>query len=79
MRIAFSYCKVKFYIGDIRDYDSVSQAMVGVDYVFHAAVLKQVTSCDFHSMLAVKNIIVGSENMLNSAINPEHYVCSGIV
>ena len=69
MRIALSNDKVKFYIGDVRDYDSVSQAMVGVDYVFHAAALKQVPSCEFFPMEAVKTNILGTENILNSAIN----------
>jgi UDP-N-acetylglucosamine 4,6-dehydratase/5-epimerase len=69
MRIALSNDKVKFYIGDVRDYDSVSQAMVGVDYVCHAAALKQVPSCEFFPMEAVKTNILGTENTLNAAIN----------
>lgn len=68
MRIELSNDKIKFYIGDVRDYDSVSQAMVGVDYVFHAAALKQVPSCEFYPMEAVKTNIVGTENVLNAAI-----------
>ena len=50
MRIALKNDKLKFYIGDVRDYDSISQAMKGVDYVFHAAALKQVPSCEFYPM-----------------------------
>jgi len=69
LRLALSNKKVKFYIGDVRDYDSVSQAMVGVDYVFHAAALKQVPSCEFFPMEAVKTNILGTENILNSAVN----------
>jgi UDP-glucose 4-epimerase len=58
---------VKFYIGDVRNYDSVYQAMKGVDYVFHAAALKQVPSCEFYPMEAVHTNIVGTENVMNSA------------
>ncbi|MBI6657956.1 polysaccharide biosynthesis protein [Pseudomonas sp. MF6751] len=68
MRIALSNDKVKFHIGDIRDYASISQAMVGVDYVFHAAALKQVPSCEFFPMEAVKTNVLGTENLLNAAI-----------
>jgi UDP-glucose 4-epimerase len=68
MRIALSNDKVKFYIGDVRSYDSLSQAMVGVDYVFHAAALKQVPSCEFYPMEAVRTNVLGTENMLNAAI-----------
>ncbi|OEO25420.1 UDP-glucose 4-epimerase [Pseudomonas sp. J237] len=68
MRIALSNDKVKFYIGDVRDYDSLSQAMVGVDYVFHAAALKQVPSCEFYPMEAVRTNIIGTENLLNAAV-----------
>jgi UDP-N-acetylglucosamine 4,6-dehydratase/5-epimerase len=68
MRIALANDKVKFYIGDVRDYDSVAQAMVGVDYVFHAAALKQVPSCEFYPMEAVKTNVMGTENVLNAAI-----------
>lgn len=67
MRIALNNDKVKFYIGDVRDYESVSQAMNGVDYVFHAAALKQVPSCEFYPMEAVKTNILGTENVLNAA------------
>lgn len=68
MRIALSNDKVKFYIGDVRDYDSISQAMVGVDYIFHAAALKQVPSCEFYPMEAVRTNVLGTENVLNAAI-----------
>lgn len=68
MRIALGNDKVKFYIGDVRDYASVSQAMVGVDYIFHAAALKQVPSCEFYPMEAVKTNVIGTENVLNAAI-----------
>ena len=68
MRIALNSDKVKFYIGDVRDYDSLLQAMVGVDYVFHAAALKQVPSCEFYPMEAVRTNIVGTDNMLSAAI-----------
>ena len=68
MRIHFNNEKLKFYIGDVRDYESISSAMIGVDYVFHAAALKQVPSCEFYPMQAVKTNILGTENILNSAI-----------
>lgn len=67
MRIALNNSKLKFYIGDVRDYDSVYQAMRGVDYVFHAAALKQVPSCEFYPMEAVRTNVVGTENVLNAA------------
>lgn len=68
MRIALNNSKLKFYIGDVRDYDSTSQAMQGVDYVFHAAALKQVPSCEFYPMEAVKTNVLGTENVMNAAI-----------
>ncbi|MDF1578947.1 MAG: polysaccharide biosynthesis protein [Desulfobulbales bacterium] len=68
MRIALNNDKLKFYIGDVRDYDSIYQAMKGVDYVFHAAALKQVPSCEFYPMEAVRTNIMGTENMMASAI-----------
>lgn len=68
MRIALANDKVKFYIGDVREYESVAQAMVGVDYVFHAAALKQVPSCEFYPMEAVRTNVLGTENVLNAAI-----------
>jgi UDP-glucose 4-epimerase len=67
MRIALNNSKLKFYIGDVRDYDSVYQAMRGVDYVFHAAALKQVPSCEFYPMEAVRTNVIGTENVLNAA------------
>ena len=68
MRVALRSPKVKFVIGDVRDYDSVNRAMKGVDFVFHAAALKQVPSCEFFPMEAVKTNVVGTENVLNAAI-----------
>lgn len=68
MRIALASDKVKFYIGDVRDCESLSQAMVGVDYIFHAAALKQVPSCEFYPMEAVRTNVLGTENVLNTAI-----------
>jgi UDP-glucose 4-epimerase len=68
MRIALDNQKLKFYIGDVRDYQSVSQAMQGVDYVFHAAALKQVPSCEFYPMEAVKTNVLGTEHVMNAAI-----------
>lgn len=67
MRIALNNSKLKFYIGDVRDYDSVYQAMKGVDYVFHAAALKQVPSCEFYPMEAVRTNVIGTENVMNAA------------
>lgn len=68
MRIALRNDKVKFYIGDVRDLDSLNHAMVGVDYVFHAAALKQVPSCEFYPMEAVRTNVLGTDNVLNAAI-----------
>ena len=68
MRKYFNNDKLKFYIGDVRDKNSVDDAMRGVDYVFHAAALKQVPSCEFYPMQAVKTNVIGTENLLNSAI-----------
>jgi len=67
MRVAINNHKLKFYIGDVRNYDSVYQAMKGVDYVFHAAALKQVPSCEFYPMEAVRTNIIGTENVMNAA------------
>jgi len=69
MRKFYNSDKLKFYIGDVRDKNSIDDAMRGVDYVFHAAALKQVPSCEFYPMQAVKTNIIGTENVLNSAIN----------
>ena len=69
LRIALNSPKVRFHIGDVRDFDSVSRAMVGVDYVFHAAALKQVPSCEFFPMESVLTNIHGTENVLNAAID----------
>jgi UDP-glucose 4-epimerase len=68
MRKAYNHNKLKFYIGDVRDQNSIDYAMRGVDYVFHAAALKQVPSCEFYPMEAVKTNILGTDNLLNSAI-----------
>ena len=69
MRKEYNNSKLKFYIGDVREYDSVVKAMKGVDYVFHAAALKQVPSCEFFPMEAVKTNILGTENVLEAAFN----------
>lgn len=61
--------KLKFYVGDVRDPSSVAHVMEGVDYVFHAAALKQVPSCEFHPMEAVKTNVIGTENVLDAAID----------
>ena len=68
MRKRDTNANLKFYIGDVRDQRSVAQAMRGVDYVFHAAALKQVPSCEFHPMEATKTNIIGTENVLEAAI-----------
>ncbi len=67
MRIALGNPKLKFYIGDVRNYDSVFQAMKGVNYVFHAAALKQVPSCEFYPMEAVRTNVLGTQNVLDAA------------
>ena len=69
--------KIKFYIGDVRDLASVKSAMVGVDYVFHAAALKQVPSCEFFPMEAVRTNIIGTDNVLTAAIEAgvESVIC----
>ena len=69
MRIRLANEKAKFYIGDVRNPDSVAEAMSGVDYVFHAAALKQVPSCEFYPMEAVRTNVLGTENVINAAIS----------
>jgi len=71
MRKRYGSSKLKFYIGDVRDYQSVLNATRGVDYIFHAAALKQVPSCEFHPMEAVKTNVIGTENVLEAAIQNE--------
>ena len=66
MRISINNEKLKFYIGDIRSYESIFDALVGVDYVFHAAALKQVPSCEFYPIEAVKTNVLGTENVLRA-------------
>jgi UDP-glucose 4-epimerase len=68
MRLSLKSDKVKFYIGDVRNYDSVHDAMKGVDFVFHAAALKQVPSCEFYPIEAVRTNILGAENVMRAAI-----------
>lgn len=69
MRKKYNNSKLKFYIGDVRDYQSVLNAVRGVDFIYHAAALKQVPSCEFHPMEAVKTNVLGTENVLEAAIN----------
>jgi len=69
MRIALASDKLKFMIGDVRDADGVREALRGVHYVFHAAALKQVPSCEFHPMEAVRTNIVGAENVMRAALD----------
>lgn len=69
MRKQYNSAKLKFYIGDVRDYQSTLSAMRGVDFVFHAAALKQVPSCEFHPLEAVKTNVLGAENVIEAAIN----------
>ncbi len=68
MRIALNHPKLRFYIGDVRNEDSLRDALSGVDYVFHAAALKQVPSCEFYPLEAVRTNVLGAENVLNAAI-----------
>lgn len=68
MRIALNDERVKFYIGDVRDYRSIDDAMHGVDYVFHAAALKQVPSCEFYPMEAIRTNVDGAENVMRAAM-----------
>ena len=71
MRKHYTHPKLKFQIGDVRDYNSILSATRGVDYIFHAAALKQVPSCEFHPMEAVKTNVLGTENVLEAAIQNE--------
>ncbi|MDP2880788.1 MAG: polysaccharide biosynthesis protein [Azonexus sp.] len=75
MRIALNSDKLKFYIGDVRNYDSIHDALRGVDYVFHAAALKQVPSCEFYPMEAVRTNVLGAENVMRAAIANEVERC----
>ena len=68
MRLKHNCDKLKFYIGDVREYDSVHDALHGVDFVFHAAALKQVPSCEFYPMEAVRTNVLGAENVMRAAI-----------
>ena len=68
MRIALNNSKLKFFIGDVRNYDSIHDAMKGVNYVFHAAALKQLPSCEFYPMEAFRTNVLGAENVMNAAI-----------
>lgn len=69
MRRTYRNDKLKFYIGDVRNYSSIDYALKGVDYVFHAAALKQVPSCEFYPIEAVQTNVIGTENVLNACIN----------
>lgn len=69
MRKKYNQKNLKFYLGDVRDYESISGAMIDVDYVFHAAALKQVPSCEFYPFEAVKTNILGTENVIRASIN----------
>jgi UDP-N-acetylglucosamine 4,6-dehydratase/5-epimerase len=68
MRLAYANSKLKFYIGDVRDYDSIASALQGVDYVFHAAALKQVPSCEFYPLEALRTNALGAENVMNASM-----------
>ena len=77
MRLAYDNPKLKFYIGDVRDYQSILEASRDIDYIFHSAALKQVPSCEFYPIEAVKTNILGTENVLNAAItnNVKKVIC----
>lgn len=69
MRLAYNHPKLRFHIGDVRDYDSVASSMAGIDYVFHAAALKQVPSCEFYPLEALRTNALGAENVMAAATN----------
>ena len=69
MRKHFNNDKLKFYIGDVRNHESIREAVKNVDYIFHAAALKQVPSCEFFPMEAVRTNVIGTDNMLTAAID----------
>ncbi len=69
MRLAYNSPKLRFYIGDVRDYDSIAPALDGVNYVFHAAALKQVPSCELYPLEALRTNALGAENVLNASIH----------
>ena len=77
MRVSINNPKLKFYIGDVRDYNSIEPAMRGVDYVFHAAALKQVPSCEFFPLQAVKTNVMGTSNVIEAGIanNVKKIIC----
>lgn len=77
LRNEYKNTKIKFFVGDVREYTSIASAMEGVDYVFHAAALKQVPSCEFFPLEAVRTNVLGTENVLNAAIvnNVEKVIC----
>jgi UDP-glucose 4-epimerase len=68
MRISYNNDKLNFILGDVRDFESINSAMIGVDYVFHAAALKQVPSCEFYPLQAIKTNILGAENVLEASV-----------
>ncbi len=76
MRVALNHPKLKFYIGDVRDYNSIAGAMNGVDYVFHAAALKQVPSCEFFPIEATKTNVFGTQNVIDAAV---HYKVAKVI
>ena len=78
MRRAYNDPKLKFYIGDVRDQQSISNAMEGVDYVFNAAALKQVPSCEFFPLEAIKTNVEGTENVLEPKMAAMR-LCSGVI
>ena len=77
MRVVYNNPKIKFFIGDVRDKESIISAVKGVDYIFHAAALKQVPSCEFFPLEAVKTNVLGTENVLSAAIenNVKKVIC----